>query len=157
MCDSPGKAETAKLVAGLEGLVILAGDLAYMHGSATDFRNCFDPEWGRFRSRWRPVPWNSRIRDAERERIFRVLREAADPDRLGGYYSFMTGDWLVLMLNSNIPAGRGLAQWELRDGNSISSVRRAPWPSGIIRSSLPGQTPGRCTQVLFEAAPWKSS
>ena len=56
MCNQPAVAQTARLVAGLEGLLLLAGDIAYLHGSAADFRNCFNPEWGRFRSRWHPVP-----------------------------------------------------------------------------------------------------
>ena len=42
---------------------------------------------------------------------FDYFGEAAGEDRTG-YYSFMAGDWLILMLNSNIPAGRNSAQWE---------------------------------------------
>jgi hypothetical protein len=157
MCDSPGKAETAKLVAGLEGLVILAGDLAYMHGSATDFRNCFDPEWGRFRSRWRPVPGNHEYETPNASGYFGYFGEAADLDRSGGYYSFMTGDWLVLMLNSNIPAGRGSAQWEF--ARRQLDLQRTPCTLAVwhhpLFSSGPNGPNGQMQDMwsLFEAAP----
>ena len=61
MCNSPGTAETAKLVAWLEGLVILTGDLAYMHGSATDFRNCFDPVLGSLQTPLAAGSWQPRV------------------------------------------------------------------------------------------------
>lgn len=111
MCNQPAVAQTARLVAGLEGLLLLAGDIAYLHGSAADFRNCFNPEWGRFRSRWHPVPGNHEYETPGAGAYFDYFGEAAGADRTG-YYSFMAGDWLILMLNSNIPAGRNSAQWE---------------------------------------------
>ena len=111
MCNQPGVAQTARLVAGLEGMLLLAGDIAYMHGSAADFRNCFNPEWGRFRSRWHPVPGNHEYETPGAAGYFDYFGAAAGEGRTG-YYSFMAGDWLILMLNSNIPAGRNSAQWE---------------------------------------------
>ena len=47
MCGQPGVAQTARLVAGLEGGLLLAGDIAYPQGTAANFRDCFNPEWGR--------------------------------------------------------------------------------------------------------------
>ncbi len=111
MCNQPGVAQTARLVASLEGLLLLAGDIAYLHGSAADFRNCFDPEWGRFRARWHAVPGNHEYETPGASAYFDYFGEAAGEDRTG-YYSFTAGDWLILMLNSNIPAGRNSAQWE---------------------------------------------
>jgi hypothetical protein len=111
MCNQPGVAQTARLVAGLEGMLLLAGDIAYLHGSAANFRDCFEPEWGRFRSRWHPVPGNHEYETPGAAGYFDYFGEAAGADRTG-YYSFMAGDWLVLMLDSNIPAGRNSAQWE---------------------------------------------
>ena len=111
MCDQPGVAQTARLVASLEGLLLLAGDIAYLHGSAANFRDCFNPEWGRFRARWHAVPGNHEYETPGAGAYFDYFAEAAGPDRTG-YYSFTAGDWLILMLNSNIPAGRNSAQWE---------------------------------------------
>src|SRR5262245_38912493 len=47
MCGSPGVAQVSRLVAGLDGQILLAGDIAYLHGSAANFRDCFEPQWGR--------------------------------------------------------------------------------------------------------------
>lgn len=107
----PSVAATARLVAGLQGQVILAGDIAYLHGSAANFRDCFNPSWGQFRNRWRPVPGNHEYETPGAAPYFAYFGQDAGPDGTG-YYAFMAGDWLVLMLNSNIPAGRGSAQFE---------------------------------------------
>ena len=111
MCGRPEVAQTARLVAGLEGDVILAGDIAYPQGTAANFRDCFDPSWGQFRSRWHPVPGNHEYESAGAAPYFAYFGAAAGPAGLG-YYSFAAGDWLILMLNSNIAATRGSPQWE---------------------------------------------
>jgi 3',5'-cyclic AMP phosphodiesterase CpdA len=111
MCGRPEVAQTARLVAGLEGEVVLAGDIAYPQGTAANFRDCFDPSWGQFRPRWHPVPGNHEYESAGAAPYFAYFGAAAGPAGLG-YYSFAAGDWLVLMLNSNIPATRGSPQWE---------------------------------------------
>jgi hypothetical protein len=158
MCGSPGTAQTARLVAGLEGEVILAGDIAYMHGSAADFRDCFEPTWGVFRSRWRPVPGNHEYETPNARDYFQFFGAAtADPMGLGGYYSFMAGDWLVLMLNSNIPSGRGSAQWEF--ARRQLDLQRTPctlavWHHPLFSSGPNGANVAmRDLWSLFEAAP----
>jgi len=111
MCNRPAVGQTARLVAGLDGQLLLAGDLAYFQGTAANFRDCFNPEWGRFRDRWRAVPGNHEYESPAAGPYFDYFGDAAGTDRTG-YYAFTAGDWLILMLNSNIPAGRGSAQWE---------------------------------------------
>lgn len=111
MCNRPAVGETARLVAGLEGDLLLAGDIAYFQGTAANFRDCFNPEWGRFRNRWHATPGNHEYESAGAGPYFDYFGEAAGADR-SGYYAFMAGDWLILMLNSNIAAGRGSEQWE---------------------------------------------
>lgn len=111
MCGSSGVGETARLVGGLEGELILAGDIAYPHGSANDFRDCFNPLWGRFRSRWHAVPGNHDYESPGAAPFYAYFGDAAAPADVG-YFSVMAGDWLILMLNSNIPATRGSPQWE---------------------------------------------
>ncbi len=111
MCGRPEVAQTARLVAGLEGDILLAGDIAYPQGTAANFRDCFDPTWGQFRSRWHPSPGNHEYESANAAPYFADFEEAAGPPGLG-YYAFTAGEWLILMLNSNIPATRGSPQWE---------------------------------------------
>ena len=57
-CGLTADTATAKLVAGIAGTVFAAGDEAYESGSATEFKNCYDPTWGPFRDRTNPVPGN---------------------------------------------------------------------------------------------------
>lgn len=111
VCGSPNVARTAALVASLEGQILLAGDIAYLHGTMANFRECFEPQWGRFRNRWRAVPGNHEYETANARDYYSFFGEASGGDNTG-FYSFMAGDWLVLMLNSNIPTGRNSAQWE---------------------------------------------
>ena len=115
MCGSAGVAQTARLVAGLDGDLLLAGDIAYPQGTAIDFRDCFNPLWGQFRPRWHAVPGNHEYESANAAPFFAYFGSAAAPANIG-YFSFHAGDWLVLMLNSNIPATRGSPQWEFVRG-----------------------------------------
>jgi hypothetical protein len=111
-CGSPGTAATARLVDTLPGQLFLAGDIAYLHGSTQDLRNCFDPFWGRFRTRpWYPVPGNHDYESPGAGPYFDYFGAAAGPRGLG-YYSVTLGEWLVLMINSMVPVERGSAQWE---------------------------------------------
>src|SRR4030095_6817429 len=57
-CGSPGVEATARLLDGIEGTVFTTGDHAYTNGTAEEFQRCYDPSWGRHRSRTRPAPGN---------------------------------------------------------------------------------------------------
>jgi len=143
MCGQPGVAQTARLVAGLEGGLLLAGDIAYPQGTAANFRDCFNPEWGRFRSRWHAVPGNHEYDSAGAGPYFDYFGEAAGDDR-SGYYAFMAGDWLILMLNSNVPAGRGSSQWEfVRQQLEAQSTpcTMAVWHHPLFSSGPNGNSP----------------
>ena len=100
-CASGGDEATAKLVAGIEGTVVALGDEAYENGSAKDFRNCYDPTWGRFKDRTRPVPGNHEYETPGARGYFSYFGKAAgDPSE--GYYSYDLGAWHVVALNSNL-------------------------------------------------------
>jgi acid phosphatase type 7 len=110
-CGRAEVAQTARLVATNDGDVLLAGDIAYFQGTTANFRDCFNPSWGPFQSRWHPVPGNHEYESPGAAPYFAYFGSAAGPEGLG-YYSFMAGDWLILMLNSNTPATIGSPQWE---------------------------------------------
>ena len=57
-CGSIGDEDTATLLDGIEGTVFTAGDNAYERGTADEFRDCYEPSWGRHRDRTRPAPGN---------------------------------------------------------------------------------------------------
>jgi hypothetical protein len=111
MCGRPSVAQVANLVSSLEGDLILAGDIAYFQGTAEQFRDCFNPSWGGFRNRWHPVPGNHEYESAGARPYFAFFGDAAGPAGRG-YYSFTAGEWLILMLDSNIPATTGSPQYE---------------------------------------------
>ncbi len=57
-CTNSYDTATAKLLANIPGTVFADGDEAYPSGTATDFKNCYGPTWGAFKSRTKPVPGN---------------------------------------------------------------------------------------------------
>ena len=142
-CNSVGVPLTARLVERSEGQVLLPGDLAYMHGSMSDFQRCFEPWWGQFRHRWRPAPGNHEYETPGAAGYFQFFGAAAGQ---GGrsYYSFRAGDWLVLMLNSNIPTGRGTPQYEFVRTELVSNrnpCALAVWHHPVFTSGPNGPSP----------------
>ena len=131
-------ARIGRLLQSFSGPLILAGDLAYMKGRAEDYKNCFEPDFGRFRSRFRPVPGNHEYEDANANGYFSYFGDAAGPGR-DGYYSFRTGPWHVLMLNSEDPNGVGQAS------------RQYAWVRQELRTN-----PARCTMAVWHK-PYASS
>jgi acid phosphatase type 7 len=110
-CGSPGLPLTSRLLDSMSGLILLAGDLAYMHGRLDDYTKCFDPDYGRFRSRFRPVPGNHEWDGGQLgQGYFAYFGDAAGPARRG-YYSFKAATWLVLMLNSSTAADSASPQY----------------------------------------------
>ena len=51
-------AKTAALIEQIPGMVFVAGDLAYENGDEEEFKECYDPTWGRFKDRTLPAPGN---------------------------------------------------------------------------------------------------
>jgi len=104
-CLSEGDEETAKLVSAIDGATVLTlGDNAYPDGAAEDFRNCYEPTWGQFKERTRPILGNHEYETQGASAYFDYFGEAAgDPDE--GYYSYDLGAWHIVALNSNCGVG----------------------------------------------------
>src|ERR1700722_14281015 len=56
--DLSGAVATAKLLDSIPGVVFTAGDSAYESGTAEEFKNCYQPTWGRHKDRTRPSVGN---------------------------------------------------------------------------------------------------
>jgi hypothetical protein len=99
-CDDLAGAEaTAKLIEKIPGTVFAAGDLAYPDGSDEQFAKCYEPTWGRFKDRTRPVPGNHEYHSDGASGYARYFGAAAgDPKK--GYYSYDLGAWHIIALNS---------------------------------------------------------
>ena len=137
-CGSAAVAATALLIDRISGIVFTTGDNAYPNGSAANFRDCFEPHWGRHRERTRPTPGNHDYDTGGAAAYYNYFQDNAGPFGLG-YYSYFAGSWRVIALNSEIPVGPGSAQLQ--------------W----LRSELTSSRP-RCTMVywhkpLFSSGP----
>jgi hypothetical protein len=99
-CDTPGDEATARILDRLEGLVATLGDHVYEDGSASQFRDCYGPTWGRHRARTRPSVGEHEYRSAGAAPYFDYWGELAGPRNLG-YYSYDLPGWHVVVLNSN--------------------------------------------------------
>jgi hypothetical protein len=108
-CSSSGDEATSNILDGITGTVITLGDNAYDTGMASEFANCYDPSWGRHKSRTRPVAGNHEYHSSGASGYYTYFGTAAgDPSK--GYYSYDLGAWHILALNSNIPMEPDSAQ-----------------------------------------------
>jgi hypothetical protein len=98
-CSTTTDEATAKLLDGIPGTVFTAGDNAYDSGTLTEFKNCYEPTWGRHKARTKPTPGNHEYLTAGASGYFDYFGAAAgDPSK--GYYSYNLGEWHVVALNS---------------------------------------------------------
>jgi calcineurin-like phosphoesterase family protein len=143
---------TAKLVASLLppepelGVVFVAGDNAYQQGTAKQYKECYDPTWGRFKDRTRPVPGNHEFYIQGQHGIdyYTYFGESAGK-KFEGYYSYDIGEWHIIALNSELKdtpqfkAMRGQRNW-LRDdlANNQRRCTLAYWHRPVFSSGHHG-------------------
>lgn len=137
----PDAFRTAGLIAPTDTLVLTLGDNTYPVGAETEFADCFQPTWGGFKERIRPSPGNHDYMTTDAGAYFDYFGAAAGPDRRG-YYSFDTGGWHFISLNSNADAGVGSAQyaWLQADlaANSDTLCALAYWHHPVFSSGPHG-------------------
>lgn len=103
-CRNDNDEKTAKLLDNIPGTVFTTGDNAYNNGTATEFRNCYDPTWGRHKDRTRPVPGNHDYHTSEASGYFQYF------DEIDSYYAYDLGKWRIYALNSEIDMSATSAQ-----------------------------------------------
>jgi acid phosphatase type 7 len=108
-CGSPGSNATANLLDGILGTVFTAGDNAYPHGNAGNFRDCYEPTWGRHRDRTYPTAGNHEYESPGAGPYFDYFGDRAGPRGLG-YYTYDVATWRVFALNSEIDARESSVQ-----------------------------------------------
>ena len=143
-CSGDGDSATANLIDGISGAVFTAGDNAYDNGSAEQFRDCYDPTWGRFRDRTRPAPGNHDWETKDLAGYLGYFGTAATSPDGTSWYSYELGAWHVIVLDSDCskvdgcgtdsPQGRWLAD------DLAASKASAPWRSGTTRGSARAST-----------------
>ena len=132
---------TARQLEDMGGPVFTLGDNAYFCGTARRFPDCYEPTWGRFKSRTRPSPATTTTRTPERPLLW-YFGDNAGP--FGhGYYSLQA--WGVARHLAEqqrrdrwrLAAGRLAAN---RSGRPIANVRSARSRTGITRCSRQDRT-----------------
>ncbi len=155
-CTSSGDEATAALLGANQGTIIIPGDIAYENGSTADFANCFDPSWGPYKSRMKPVPGNHEYQTPGATGYYGYFGSAAgDPTK--GYYAYNLGAWRMYALNSNCfaiggcGAGSAEEQWLRADlAANPSTCVGAYWHHPLFSSGGEhGSDP--LTQALFQA------
>ena len=138
-CSTTTDEATAKLLDGISGTVFTLGDNAYNSGTSAEFANCYNPTWGRHKTRTKPAVGNHEYLTSGASGYFGYFGAAAgDPKK--GYYSYDRGDWHVIVLNSNcsqVPCAAGSAQ--------------DTW----LRADLANH-PNKCTLAYFHAPLYSS-
>ncbi|MEP6905562.1 MAG: metallophosphoesterase [Gemmatimonadales bacterium] len=100
-CESAGDEATAALLDSIPGTVFTLGDNVYESGTSREYRDCYDPSWGRHKARTKPSPGNHDYSTSGAAGYFAYFgASAGDPGK--GYYSFDLEDWHIIALNSNI-------------------------------------------------------
>jgi hypothetical protein len=151
LCGNGGAEATARLLDSIGGTVFTTGDNAYMTGTITEFRNCFEPSWGRHRSRMRPTPGNHEYSSGGAG-YFDYFGAAAGP----GYYSYSLGPWRVYALNSEVPSGPGSAQGDWLRGELAArpaACTVAYWHRPLFSSGMNGDNPDMRAlwRILYDA------
>jgi 3',5'-cyclic AMP phosphodiesterase CpdA len=142
-CTSKGDTATARLLANIPGTVLAMGDNAYGEGSAAQFRNCYDPTWGRFKARTKPIVGNHEYRTSGASGYFGYFGAAAgEPGK--GYYSYDRGAWHIVALNSEC------RYWAtgFKDGPSRCSTQKQADMIAWLKADL-AANPARCTLAYF--------
>src|SRR5215208_1321350 len=133
-CDDRSDTKTARLVGKIGGTVFTLGDHAYPDGTRSQFRDCYDPTWGKYKKRTRPTPGNHEYDTSSGAKPYFDYFgwRAGKPSR--GYYSYDRGTWHIVVLNSNCKEVGG-CEWRSSQGR---------W----LRRDL-AKNRGRCTLAYF--------
>jgi hypothetical protein len=98
-CNRDFDEATADLLDAIPGTVFTLGDNVYPDGSAAQFRDCYDPSWGRHKERTRPSAGNHDYHTRGAAGYLSYFGAAAgEPGK--GYYSYDLEAWHVIVLNS---------------------------------------------------------
>lgn len=131
---------TARMLADMPGTILALGDVVYQNGTRWQFRNCYDPSWGRLLSRTRPAPGNHEYRTDQAGPYYEYFGERAGPAGKG-YYTYTLGAWRIYSLNSerNIPEQTTWLRRHLRDNPSTCVL--AYWHKPLYTSGPVAATP----------------
>ncbi len=138
-CDREEDELTAQLLDNIPGTVFTAGDNAYVNGSYSEYLNCYDPTWGRHKSRTKPSPGNHEYNTTGAAGYFQYF------NNVPSYYTYTLGSWRIYALNSEIDVSASSPQvaWLEEDlaanpSQCVLAYWHTPrWSSGAKNGSQP--------------------
>jgi hypothetical protein len=151
-CNRLGDDATANQLDGIPGTVVALGDNAYPNGRTQDFANCYDPTWGRHKTRTWPTPGNHEYDSSATAAPYFAYFGSRAGTAPNGYYSYDVGTWHVVVLNDNVAmtANSAQVQWLRADLNGRrNQCVLAYWHRPRYSSGSAGNTSG--TQALWQA------
>jgi adhesin/invasin len=154
-CGSDNDAATAALINAIPSVpVFTLGDNVYPNGSTNDYKNCYNPTWGAFKSRTHPSAGNHEYDVSSTAAPYFAYFGAAAGTAGQGYYSFDLGSWHVIVLNSNIATDPGSPQevWLKADLAAHASLCTLAYWHHPLYSSIGGST-GTSGAVITSARP----
>lgn len=154
-CGNDNDAATAALINAIPSVPVFAlGDNAYPNGSSTDYKNCYNPTWGAFKSRTHPSAGNHEYDVSSTAAPYFSYFGSAAGTAGQGYYSFDLGSWHVIVLNSNIATDPGSPQevWLKADLAAHPNLCTLAYWHHPLYSSVGGST-GTSGAVITSARP----
>jgi len=139
-CGGDRDKATANLLGNIRGTVFTLGDNVYHTGTRSEFKNCYDPTWGKYKQRTRPAAGNHDYYTLGARPYYDYFGARAGKPRRG-YYAYDKGTWHVVVLNSNcgkVSCGPGSQQAEwLRKNldNNRSRCTLAYWHHPLFASN----------------------
>jgi hypothetical protein len=128
-CSKGSSHATANLIGKIKGTVYTLGDNVYPDGTAENFRECYEPTWGKYKGRTRPALGNHEYYDnSGRPAYFAYFGRRAGAPGLG-YYSYERGSsWHVVVLNSNCEEVGGCKEHSPQGRWLINDLANHPSP-----------------------------
>ena len=99
-CDGTIDEATAAEIETIPGMVAALGDNAYESGSPQDYAKCYDPSWGQFKDRTRPVPGNHEYQTPGAAGYFGYFGSSVGSLE-HSWYAWDLGSWRLYALDAN--------------------------------------------------------
>jgi len=99
-CSTTTDEATALLLDQIPGTVFTLGDNAYPNGTAANYNDCYEPNWGRHKARTWPAIGDNEYNSSSTAAPYFAYYGAAAGDPGKGYYSYDVGSWHIITLNS---------------------------------------------------------
>jgi 3',5'-cyclic AMP phosphodiesterase CpdA len=99
-CGTTNDEATAAILDTLPGTIFTLGDNVFPDGSTGAYTNCYQPSWGRHKSRTYAALGNHEYNTGNADPSYDYFGDRAGPRGLG-YYSLDLGNWHIIVLNVN--------------------------------------------------------